>query len=63
MLKFRNQEIRIKESQLASERIYWTRNLGFQAESSYGNLNNLSTNADRTGSRSALTNTTQYITE
>jgi hypothetical protein len=32
--KFRNQEI--KESKLASERIYWTRNLNFVAETSYG---------------------------
>jgi len=60
MLKFRNKEIGVKESRLASERIYWIRNLSFVAESSYGNLNNLSTNADRTGSTSALTNTTQY---
>jgi outer membrane protein TolC len=60
MRKFRNQEIRVKESKLASERIYWTKNINFAAESSYGNLNNLSTNADRTGNTSALTNTTQY---
>ncbi|MFT5238867.1 MAG: outer membrane protein TolC [Flavobacteriaceae bacterium] len=60
MRKFRNQEIRVKESRLASERIYWTRNLNFVAETSYGNLNNFSTNADRTGSTSALSNTTQY---
>jgi outer membrane protein TolC len=60
MRKFRNQEIVVKESRLASERIYWTRNLSFVAETSYGNLNNFSTNADRAGSTSALTNTTQY---
>jgi outer membrane protein TolC len=60
MRKFRNQEIGVKESRLASERIFWTRNLNFVAETSYGNLNNFSTNADRAGSTSALTNTTQY---
>jgi outer membrane protein TolC len=60
MIKFRNQEIGVKESRLATERIYWTRNLNFVAETSYGNLNNFSTNADRAGSTSALTNTTQY---
>jgi hypothetical protein len=31
-IKFRNQEIGVKESRLASERIYWTRNLNFVAE-------------------------------
>jgi hypothetical protein len=46
MLKFRNQHIGVKESTLASERIYWTRNFGLQADTKYGNLNNFSTNAD-----------------
>lgn len=60
MLKFRNQNIGVKESTLASERIYWTRNFGIQAESKYGNLNNFSTNADATGSTSVLTSTSQF---
>lgn len=60
MLKFRNQNIGVKESSLASERIYWTRNFGIQAESKYGNLNNFSTNSDATGSTTVLTSTSQF---
>lgn len=60
MLKFRNQNIGVKESTLASERIYWTRNFGIQAESKYGNLNNFSTNSDLNGSTSVLTSTSQF---
>jgi hypothetical protein len=33
MLKFRKQHIGVKESTLASERIYWTRNFGVQGDS------------------------------
>jgi hypothetical protein len=45
MLKFRKQHIGVKESTLASERIYWTRKFG-AGDTRYGNLNNFSTNAD-----------------
>jgi outer membrane protein TolC len=60
MIKFRNQEIGVKESTLATERIYWTKNIGVQTDTGYGNLNNFSTNANATGSTSALTTTTQF---
>ncbi|MEZ7498482.1 TolC family protein [Flavobacterium sp. Arc3] len=60
MIKFRNQEIGVKESTLATERIYWTKNMGVQTDMGYGNLNNFSTNANATGSTSALTTTTQF---
>lgn len=60
MLKFRNQHIGVKESTLASERIYWTRNFGMQADTRYGNLSNFSTNADGTANSSALTTSKQF---
>lgn len=60
IIKFRNQSIGIKESTLATERIYWTRNFGVQTDAGYGNLNNFSTNANATGSTSALTTATQF---
>jgi outer membrane protein TolC len=60
MLKFRNQHIGVKESTLASERIYWTRNFGLQADTKYGNLNNFSTNSDAQGNTSVLTTTSQF---
>ena len=60
MLKFRNQHIGVKESTLASERIYWTRNFGVQADTKYGNLNNFSTNADAQGNTSVLTTSSQF---
>ncbi|CAM2866501.1 TolC family protein [Flavobacterium frigoris] len=60
MLKFRKQHIGVKESTLASERIYWTRNFGVQADTKYGNLNNFSTNADAQGNTSVLTTSSQF---
>ena len=43
MINFRNKHIGVKESTLASERIYWTKNLGLQAETRYGTFDNFST--------------------
>lgn len=60
MLKYRKQEIGVKESTLASERIYWTKNLGFDAQNSYGNTNNNSTNFAGISNTSAVTTTTQF---
>ncbi|MEL1239925.1 TolC family protein [Flavobacterium flavipallidum] len=60
MLKYRNQHIGVKETTLASEKIYWTRNFGIQADSKYGNLNNFSTNSDAQGNTAVLTTSTQF---
>lgn len=54
MLKFRKHHIGVTESTLESERIYWTRNFGIQAESKYGNLNSFSTDSDGQISSQAL---------
>ncbi|PIV94509.1 MAG: hypothetical protein COW44_03840 [Flavobacteriaceae bacterium CG17_big_fil_post_rev_8_21_14_2_50_33_15] len=60
MLNFRKNHIGVKESTLESERIYWTRNIGFQADTRYGNLNNFSTEADSQVSSSVLTTSKQF---
>ena len=59
MLNFRKHHIGVKESTLESERIYWTRNFGLQAETKYGNLNSFSTDSDGAISSSALITTEQ----
>jgi outer membrane protein TolC len=42
-IRFRLQEIEAKQSNLTSQKNYWTRNLGFQGEARYGTFNNFST--------------------
>ncbi|MFD0988927.1 TolC family protein [Mariniflexile jejuense] len=59
MLNFRKHHIGVKEATLASERIYWTRNFGLQAETKYGNLNSFSTDSDGQISSAALVTTEQ----
>jgi outer membrane protein TolC len=60
MLKFRKSHIGVKESTLASERIYWTRNMGLQADGRYGTLNNFSSNEDGVSNTASSTLSTQY---
>ncbi|WP_445748069.1 TolC family protein [Polaribacter sp.] len=60
MLKFRNNHIGVTESTLASERIYWTRNFGIQADSRYGNLSNFAMNDDGATNTAALTIARQF---
>lgn len=60
MVNFRNSNIEVKESVLATERIHWSRNLGFQADSRYGNLNNFSSNEDGEALSQVLTTTKQF---
>lgn len=60
MLKFRKQGIGVKESTLESEKIYWTRNLGIQAETRYGTLNSFSTSADGNSTAAFATIATQF---
>lgn len=40
MVRYRTQEIGAKETNLKSQKIYWTRNFGIQADGRYGNFNN-----------------------
>lgn len=60
MVNFRNQHIGVKESTLESERIYWTRNFGIQADTRYGNLSNFATDNDGINSTAALTTARQF---
>jgi len=59
MLKFRNHHVGVKESTLKSEKIYWTRNFGLQAETKYGNLNSFSTDSNGSFNSSSLITTEQ----
>ena len=60
MIKFRKNHIGVMESTLASERIYWTRNIGIQADGRYGTLNNFSNNDDGVSNTAFSTLSTQY---
>jgi len=61
MVRFRKQHLAVQASKIRSESIYWTRNLGIQADSRYGTFDNTSLSA--TGGNSATflnTNTKQW---
>lgn len=60
MVNFRKNHVGVKESTLASERIYWTRNFGVQGDARYGNLSNFATNSDGVSNTAALTTTRQF---
>jgi hypothetical protein len=60
MLNFRTNSARSKEAILATERIYWSRNIGFQADTRYGNLSNFATTEDGTSNTAALTTAKQF---
>jgi len=44
IVKYRNQEIDAKESNLKSQQVSWTKNVGIQADTRYGTFDNFSTN-------------------
>jgi len=58
-LKYRKDHIGVKETTLKSEKLYWTRNFGIQAETKYGNVNSFSTDSDGAISSSSLVTTQQ----
>jgi outer membrane protein TolC len=60
MVNFRINNIRSKESTLASERINWSRYLGISANTRYGNLSNLTTSEDGLSNTAALTTGKQF---
>lgn len=60
MISFRKQGIGVKESTLKSERIYWTKNIGIQANSQYGTISSFSTSEESTSSVSTLTSEDQF---
>jgi outer membrane protein TolC len=60
MVNFRINNIEVKEAALSTERIHWSRNIGLQADSRYGNLNNFSSNEDGEALSQVLTTTKQF---
>jgi outer membrane protein TolC len=61
MVRYRKQHVEVQASKLKSEGIYWTRNMGIQADSRYGTFDNTSLSADGGNSATYLnTNTKQW---
>lgn len=44
-VQYRNLEIQLRQTNLKSEKIYWTRNLGVQADTRYGTFDNFSSSS------------------
>jgi outer membrane protein TolC len=61
MVRFRKQHVEVEASKLKSESIYWTRNLGIQADTRYGTFDNTSLNSNGESTGTILnTNTKQW---
>jgi outer membrane protein TolC len=60
LVNFRTLEIDAKEANLTSYRNYWLRNLGFQGDSRYGNIDAFSTNANGVSSTVLNSATRQF---
>ena len=60
MSNFWEKHIRIKESTLESERLDLTKSISIQGTTSFGNINNFSTNTDGVVNSSVLTATQQF---
>jgi outer membrane protein TolC len=54
VVKFRNIDINSKELNLKSQRSFWVKNVGFQADSRYGTFDNFSTNTSEGQSPSII---------
>lgn len=59
-VEFSRLGVELKESLVNSERNYWTRNFGLQADASYGNLNNSSYSVDAEDANLNSISTTQW---
>jgi outer membrane protein TolC len=60
LLRSRIQHIEVKASTLRSERIYWTRNFGIQADTRYGTFDNLSSSANGQTTTSLMSTSKQF---
>jgi outer membrane protein TolC len=60
LVRFREMDIRTKEYKLKSERTYWTRNLGLQADTRYGTFDNYAYNNTGLSTSMLLTNSRQF---
>lgn len=61
MLKFRKYHVEVKASTLKSERIYWTRNFGIQADTRYGTYDTYQSSADSQSTATYSSSTTSQI--
>lgn len=59
-VQYRNFEIQLRETNLKSEKIYWTKNMGLQADSRYGTFDNFSSSST-TQSTTLLTSTNRQF--
>lgn len=60
LLNFRKTHIGVMDATVKSEKIYWSRNMGVQADTRYGTLSNFSTNEDGQLTTALATNTKQF---
>ena len=60
MVRYRRQTIGVREADLKSEKLDWTRNFGIQADGRYGNFNNNSITVDEGNSSLLASSTTQF---
>lgn len=60
MVNFRKNNVGAKKEVLSSERKYWAKNLGLQADTRYGNLSSFATSEDGLSNVSALTTAKQF---
>ncbi|MBS1510972.1 MAG: TolC family protein [Bacteroidetes bacterium] len=61
MVAYRNTEVDVKTANLESQRTYWLRNLGVQADSRYGTFDNLSSSAVVGQSTTLLSSTNRQL--
>ena len=59
-VQYRKFEIQLRETNLKSEKIYWTKNMGLQADSRYGTFDNFSSSST-TQSTTLLTSTNRQF--
>ena len=60
MVNFRNYNVQAKEAKLATESIHWSKNIGVQADTRYGNLSNFATSENGLANTAALTTARQF---
>ena len=60
MVSFRNYNVQAKEAKLATESIHWSKNIGVQADTRYGNLSNFATSENGLANTAALTTARQF---
>lgn len=60
MVGFQENTVKARQAALATEKLRWSENLGFQVDSRYGSLNNFVSNENGEALSQVLTSTTQF---